>query len=507
MNRALHLAGAAQFKPTREPRSYQREALAKARGRKAFMFLMEMGMGKSKVAIDEVCQLYLNGEIDRVLIIAGKGSYADWTDKHLPENMPPDIDYIAHRWRGGSTKTEMHDIDTMMLEESRLRFMVMNVEAFGSSDRATQVAKIFCNVGRVHIICDESTKIRKMTAKRTQVACVLSSMGVSARAMTGLVAPKNPLDLWGQLTFLGIHWFFASNFWSFKYRYCKIEKVSVFVRRRPGDNGPQTKLVDKITGFQNIDELQAQLNQHSYRAIKEDHLDLPPKIYETYEVEPSPEQKRIYNDMRELAMAELAGGTFTSAKNAIGRLMKMHQILCGFVVDEQNQTHRIEKNGRIDALKDVLDETSGKVIIWCAYQLDVVNVLEALQQEYPDDEAVTYYGPTKDADRVAAVQKFQHGSARFFVGTAATGGYGITLTAAHTVVYYSNDFDLEHRMQSEDRAHRIGQEKSVTYVDLVVPRSVDVKILKTLRDKKHLAEQIMGDVEVGSIAKDWLEAL
>ena len=82
---------------------------------------------------------------------------------------------------------------------------------------------------------------------------------------------------------------------------------------------------------------------------------------------------------------------------------------------------------------------------------------------------------------------------RFLVGTPSTGGYGITLTAANTVIYYSNGYDLEKRLQSEDRAHRIGQKKPVTYVDLIAEDTVDENIVKSLRKKINIASEVLGE--------------
>jgi SNF2 family DNA or RNA helicase len=82
---------------------------------------------------------------------------------------------------------------------------------------------------------------------------------------------------------------------------------------------------------------------------------------------------------------------------------------------------------------------------------------------------------------------------RFFVGQPRTGGFGLTLTAANTVIYYSNSYDLETRLQSEDRAHRIGQTNKVTYIDFYAPKTVDEKILKSLRSKINLATQVLGE--------------
>ena len=111
-----------------------------------------------------------------------------------------------------------------------------------------------------------------------------------------------------------------------------------------------------------------------------------------------------------------------------------------------------------------------------------------------------YFGKTRPEHRQANIEKFQKDEeCRFFIGTPATGGYGITLTEASNVVYYSNGYDLEKRMQSEDRAHRIGQKKTVTYVDFIAEETVDEKIVKSLRKKVNIATQIMGEE-----LKDWI---
>ena len=124
-----------------------------------------------------------------------------------------------------------------------------------------------------------------------------------------------------------------------------------------------------------------------------------------------------------------------------------------------------------------------------------------MAKKYGDDSVACYYGNTPQDERQDIVEKFQdpENPLRFFVGQPRTGGYGITLTAASTVVYYSNSYDLEIRIQSEDRAHRIGQKKSVTYIDLVSPKTIDEKILGALKAKIDLAGQVLGDD-----ARQWL---
>jgi SNF2 family DNA or RNA helicase len=129
----------------------------------------------------------------------------------------------------------------------------------------------------------------------------------------------------------------------------------------------------------------------------------------------------------------------------------------------------------------------------------------AIQKElagvYGEESVACYYGATPQDERQEIVNRFQNPSdpLRFFVGQPKTGGYGITLTEANTTIYYSNSYDLEIRLQSEDRAHRIGQQNKVTYIDLVSPNTVDEKIREALRNKIDVAGQVLGED-----AKDWL---
>ena len=143
---------------------------------------------------------------------------------------------------------------------------------------------------------------------------------------------------------------------------------------------------------------------------------------------------------------------------------------------------------------NVLEETEGKGIIWANYQRDITQIIEAIVKEYGPGSVVDYYGLTPQDERQDNIRKFQSDpKCRFLVGTPATGGYGLTLTAANTVIYYSNGYDLEKRLQSEDRAHRIGQTKSVTYVDLIAEDTVDEKITKALRRKINIASEVLGE--------------
>ena len=254
----------------------------------------------------------------------------------------------------------------------------------------------------------------------------------------------------------------------------------------------QGVLFNLVSGFKHLDELSEKLKPFSYRVLKEDCLDLPDKIYMKRVISLTNEQQKVYKQMKEEALAILNHKTVTTV-NALTQLMRLQQITCGHFVADDGTTQEI-KNNRLNELMDILDEVEGKAIIWVHWQKDVQIIKKALIKEYGPGSVVDYYGLTPQDQRQKNRDAFQNDSkVRYFVGTAQTGGYGITLTAANTVIYYSNGYDLEKRIQSEDRAHRIGQHKPVTYVDILAEETVDEKIVKSLRKKINIASEVMGE--------------
>jgi len=175
------------------------------------------------------------------------------------------------------------------------------------------------------------------------------------------------------------------------------------------------------------------------------------------------------------------------------QLMRLHQITCGHFTADDGTIQRIDNN-RVNELMNILSEMEGKAIIWAHYQWDIKDIIKEIVKVHGPGSVVDYYGLTPQDERQDNIRKFQSDPrCRFIVGTPSTGGYGITLTAANTVIYYSNGYDLEKRLQSEDRAHRIGQKKSVTYVDILAEETVDEKIVKSLRKKINIASEVMGE--------------
>jgi len=199
-------------------------------------------------------------------------------------------------------------------------------------------------------------------------------------------------------------------------------------------------------------------------------------------------------------LAKMECGELVTTASVLTQIMRLQQICCGHLQPDDGEI-QIVKSNRLNELLDLTEEFQGKAIIWATYTHDIQQVAYALRDRFGPESVATYYGATPQDERQEIVEQFQDPNSplRFFVGQPKTGGYGITLTEATTVIYYSNSYDLEIRLQSEDRAHRIGQKNKVTYIDLVSPGTIDEKILEALRNKIDIAGKVLGE-EV----KGWL---
>lgn len=467
----------------RKPFQHQLSALNMGWEQKNFAFLMSMGTGKTKTAIDNIAMLYDYGKIDAALVVAPKGVYRNWSNLEIPTHLPEHLIKSTRTayWTPSPNKDEKASMEMVFVPNDDLNFFVINVEAL-STDRGKRVAEKFLLGHKALMLIDESTCIKNPTAKRTKAALALGKVSQYRRILTGSPVTRSPLDLFSQCQFLDWRLLGFSSFFAFRNRYA-VTKTQNFGGRS----------FQQVIGYRNTEELATKLKEFSFRITKEECLDLPDKIFIKRSVEMTDQQRRVYEDMRRNAVAALNGGLSTTTA-VITQLLRLHQIVCGFMKTDDGEEVPLEHR-RLDELMDCLEEVDGKVIIWANYRRNIREITETLAKTYGKDSVVTYYGDTSDEDRESAKTLFQdpESSVRFFVGNTQTGGYGITLTQATTVVYYSNNYDLEKRLQSEDRAHRIGQTKSVTYIDLVTPNTVDEKILKALRDKNDIARSLTGD--------------
>ena len=469
------------YKFKTEPYAHQLSALEKSWDKKVYAYFMEMGTGKSKVLVDNMAMLYDKGKINGALIIAPKGVYRNWYSQEIPNHLASHIDHKTVLWTALTSKTKDKEYQQLFKVDLDLHILIMNVEAF-STKKGLEFATRFLNCHNSLVAVDESTTIKTPTAKRTKAILALGKLAKYRRILTGSPVTKSPLDLYTQCGFLDEELLGFGSYYSFRNRYAVMRNANFGGRR-----------VQLIAGYQRLDELSKILKPFSDRVLKEDCLDLPEKTYIEREVELTDEQLQTYSTMKAAALASLKGKRAT-APHVLTQLMRLHQITCGHLKNDDDTITELKSN-RVSSLLDLLEEVEGKVIIWANYVYDIKHIVAAIAKKYGEDSIVQYYGAIPSEMRQKYIETFQdpESKARFFVGNPQTGGYGITLTAANTVVYYSNGYDLEKRLQSEDRAHRIGQKKAVTYVDLITPKTVDEKIRKALRKKINIATEIMGE--------------
>jgi len=469
-----------KYKFKTKPYEHQLKALEMSWNRETFAYFMEMGTGKTKVLIDNMAMLYDKGKINGALIIAPKGVIGTWYTQELPAHLVDHIENETVLWQAHITKSQSKKLGTLFKTGEELHILIMNVEAF-STHKGTQFAEKFMLSHKTLMVIDESTTIKNPKAKRTKNIIQLADRSQYRRILTGSPVTKNPLDLFTQCYFLDPYHLDHQSYYSFRTRYAIMKTAYI--------SGRSLQLV---AGFKHLDELAEKLKPFSYRVLKQDCLDLPDKIYMKRVISLTEEQQKVYKQMREEALATLKGKTVTTMI-ALTQLMRLHQITCGHFVADDGTTQKIKSN-RLNELMDVLEEIEGKAIIWAHYQYDVKSIIKEITKVHGPGSVVDYYGLTPQDERQSNIKKFQGDPrCRFLVGTPSTGGYGITLTAANTVIYYSNGYDLEKRLQSEDRAHRIGQHKPVTYVDILAEETVDEKIVKSLRKKINIASEVLGE--------------
>ena len=470
-----------------KPFEHQRKYLERFWKRPVAALFADMGTGKSFMVINNIAMLYDVGKINSALVIAPKGVYRNWVDQELPKHLPDHIISRTALWTPSPRKAEKAELDNLWEVTEDLKILVMNVEAL-STAKGMEYAKRFAMFTKCFMVIDESTTIKTPTAKRAKNVVKVGTHALYRRIMTGSPVTRSPMDLYQQCDFLSNDCLDSPSFYAFRARY------AILIEKHMGSHS-----FKKIVGYRKLDELKEKLDRFSYRITKEECLDLPPKVFVKREVQLTKEQMKAYEEMKTLALAMFDKG-LTTTVNALTQLMRLHQITCGHSKLDDGTEISIPTK-RTEELLSVIEETSGKVIIWANYRHDIESIKLELQKEYGMAAVGTYYGDTDEEERRRVVREFQdpESELRFFVGNPRTGGYGLTLTAASTVVYYSNSFDLEVRLQSEDRAHRIGQTKSVTYVDLMVPGTIDEKIVKALRDKIDIANEVLGEE-----MKEWL---
>lgn len=480
---------------------HQLEAVQRMVGRKTYALFMEQGTGKTWTLLADAERLYAKGAIDALLVVAPNGVHTNWIKREIPTHMEGNI--IARFWRSGAGVKHQRWMEEIfkVREEGEpvpLRIFAINIDALVTK-KGYDFAHMFLMTTRALIVVDESGRIKNPDAARTKALMRLRQLARGARIATGTPITKAPTDVFSQMQFLEDGLLGTTSYRAFVAEYADVlppthPLMQNMVRRNPRAAYAQivAKNPDGSPRWRNLDKLHKLLEPHSFRVLKKDCLDLPAKIYKTLPFELEPEQRRAYDKMDEENRIELDERTELPVSE-LAALVKLQQITSGFVnLPTGGLKYVSEKNPRLKALMDAIEDVDGKFIVWARFIEEIYAIRDAMAEA--GIRAVTYFGETSRDDREAAVDGFQNDpDIRCFIGNAQAAGIGLTLTAGETVFYFSNSFDLDHRLQSEDRSHRIGTKNNVVYIDIVAEDTVDEKIARNLQRKKQTAAIVLGD--------------
>lgn len=453
------------------PAEHQIDALKRLYSVNSSALFMEMGTMKTRVMIDMMTAHFYERRIQFVIVITPLTvKMSTWQDElanfsPCPYNfIDVDSDYRASSFR---------------VSQDRLTWLVVGVESlsqgktFKALEPVTKLGLPFaCGV-------DESTRIANWKAICTQAAFDLRRRALIKFIATGFELKRDLEDLYAQFEFLDPNIIGCGDYFAFRNRYCIM-------------GGYKNK---EVIGYNHIDELMGLIAPNVYQCDKS-KLNLPPKLYEKRIIKLSPEQRKMYIRIKSGDVERV------SVENVLTKTLRLQQVACGFY-NEDKQEAPDPKTGRVKKLPAVLveivppsknpklrelllicKEISHPMIVWVETMYEFKIITEALGKL---GKVLSIIGSTPKEERRGIITEFQTGSVPYFVGTTTAGGIGTTLTAARTVVYFSNGQRLEQRVQSEDRAHRKGQTGSVTVIDLVAEGTVDVSVLANHAEKIELA--------------------
>lgn len=476
------------------PFSHQKDHLEKHARDTAWGLFWEMGTAKTKPIIDTASYLYLEGEIDALLVVAPPGVERNWKSDEIPTHMPPEvaIDTMVEVFLTAKKDTKNQQaLMEALIRHKGLSVLLISYDAFMTQKGKDLVWK-FLRQRRALYVLDESHNIKTPNAKRTKSIIASGKYASHRRILTGTPISVGPFDAYTQVRFLD------NDFWKRKGIHTAVEFRQFFgewftrgdCQRELGyDPG-----FDKLVRYKNIETLEKWLSEITDRVLKDDVLDLPPKLYSKRYFDISKEQLAIYNELKEELIYQFEDGEVISAELPIVKLLRFQQITCNYLPvgedDKREYRQIVAKNPRLNAMEEIRDETFHPTIVWARFTQDVEQIMDLLGKG-----AVRYDGTIDDDQAERNKLAFQSGDAQWFVGTAQKGGPGLTLHQAKTMVYYSNSFRLIDRLQSEDRAHRAGMdEHPVNYIDIVAANvSIDDRIVTNLREKKDISNLILGD--------------
>jgi len=429
----------------------------------ASALLMEMGTGKSLTAMAVSGRRYLDGEIQKLLIVCPTSIMFVWQDEF---EKFADFPYSLLVLNGPVKKR------IQLLQDFQgpgLQVVVINYEAtWRMEDELKKWAPDM-------IICDESQRIKTPSAQQSKCMHRLGKIAKYKMILTGTPVTQGPLDFFSQYKFLdpGI---FGNSYYAFRARYAVMG----------GFEGRQ------VISYQNLPELIEKAHSIAFRVTKAETLDLPEQIDTIRYCELEPKAQRMYEQMRKECVAELSDEKTVTAANVLAKLLRLQQITGGFLGD--GEAVQKVSNAKLSVLKEILEDVvidaGKKLVIFARFRPEIAAIEKLLQGLKIRYECI--HGDINMSERGEKVKAFQTDpEVKVFIAQLQTAGLGITLTAADTAVFYSLDFSFANYDQARARLHRIGQKNNVTNIHIIAKGTVDAKVMKALAAKKNLADLVV----------------
>lgn len=467
---------------------HQQDEWDRHRDDDARALLWQMRTGKTKAVLDLACYRYLKGDITGVLVVAPNGVHVNWVRRQLPQHMWNSVPHSAHAWQASEAAKPEHATSlekVMAVDSSRLAVLAVNSESI-IHDKPAKVIARFLKVhkGNVLLVVDESHDFRSPGSKRTKRARSLKRYCKIRRILTGTAVSNSPLAAFSQFELLADG---ALGFTTF----AKFESQYAFYVQERTTGG---RSYSRLDHYRNLDDLQERMSQWASVVLREDVDDMPELVMDERTVVLPDSLMTAYRTLLKEMILELDNGGEVEAIDGGARLIKLQQMLGGFVVDIDGVVQELvadDVNPRLVALLEDVLESDRKTIVWCKYREDIRRVVRALGAA--KIKCVEYHGAIhSQAKRQDAIDAFNEDpEVKVFVGQPKAGGQGLDLSAADMIIWYSHTFDLIERDQANERATQIGG-KTVTIRDYVTPGTVDEYILANLTRKRSIAESLAG---------------
>lgn len=492
--------GKIEFKT--KPYKHQLYCLSKYGDMEVFALLADMGTGKTWIIINNYAYLFAKGKVKNMLVIAPNGVQWNWVNNeiklHLPERVAEHVTWAGYSGNmNKADKTNLNNLFSIKAAELG-KILCVNWESL-SNKRGVDLINSFLDLSDKNmIVLDESDYCKTPTAKRTKVVMDIAKKSLYRRIMTGTPITNSPFDAWTQFNFLSDKILNAPSFVSFKCRYgVFLPQNNPLVQAIKAKSRSSKALVqatkDGHPVYKNLDQLQRLIIPYSFRVLKQDCLDLPPKIYKNIYIELTKKQLGAYTIAKTDGIIQLQNDS-VPILNKIAILTKLCQMTGNNVILPDGTNCKIDPDNNpklekcVELVKQFLD-LKKQVIVWARYRNEIMDIVSALREN--NIPTTMYFGGVNDQEKREAINSFQLGTYKVFVANQQSGGTGITLTKASVVIYYSNSFSLHDRLQSEDRCHRIGQtDNKVLYINLLAKNTVDESIQRCLDNKFDVASAI-----------------